>query len=209
MWDEQTGTVWTHLDGVALSGPLATRQLRILPLQTTTWGAWTAEHPATTVPRVETGYTYRQTRLGGSGLGRSFQETLPELDRRLPINELVIGVLAGSEARAFPIEATSNGAPMQDTVGGVPLAIFEDADGVPSLAYHRVLTDGRALDFVRREGALYDVQTGSRWSSRGLAVEGELAGVQLTFITSFFTEWYGWAAFHPETTIYVATGDDL
>ncbi len=31
---------------------------------------------------------------------------------------------------------------------------------------------------------------------------GELAGLQLTFVTSFFTEWYGWAAFHPETAIY-------
>jgi hypothetical protein len=35
-------------------------------------------------------------------------------------------------------------------------------------------------------------------------VEGELEGVQLAFVTSFLTEWYGWAAFHPETTIYEA-----
>jgi hypothetical protein len=37
-----------------------------------------------------------------------------------------------------------------------------------------------------------------------LAVEGELAGAQLTFGTSFFTEWYGWAAFHPDTTSHAA-----
>ena len=40
----------------------------------------------------------------------------------------------------------------------------------------------------------------------GLAIEGEFAGVQLAFVTSFFTEWYGWAAFHPETSIYEPPG---
>jgi hypothetical protein len=114
----------------------------------------------------------------------------------------VIGVLAGDGVRAFPLQSAPLDAPMQDLVGGVPLVILEDAGGIPSVAYHRALTDGRVLDFVRREGRVFDVQTGSRWNSAGRAVEGDLAGVQLSFVTSFFTEWYGWAAFHPETTIY-------
>ena len=76
--------------------------------------------------------------------------------------------------------------------------------GAPSLAYHRALSDGRVLRFERRDGAIHDVETGTRWSPSGLGLAGELAGVQLTFVTSFFTEWYGWAAFHPETGIYGA-----
>ena len=82
------------------------------------------------------------------------------------------------------------------------MVVLEDSQGIPSLAYHRLLTDGRVLDFERRGDAIYDVQTGSRWTSSGLAVEGDLAGVQLAFVTSFFTEWYGWAAFHPDSTIF-------
>ncbi len=89
---------------------------------------------------------------------------------------------------------------------GLPVVILEDAEGVPSLAYHRALSDGRVLQFERLDGAVYDVETGTRWSPTGLGLAGELAGVQLPFVTSFFTEWYGWAAFHPETTIY-ADGD--
>ena len=132
-----------------------------------------------------------------------FLDTLDEIDTRLPDNEFVIGVLAGDGARAFPIVRAPLDAPMQDTVGGVPVVVLEDSTGAPSLAYHRALTDGRTLDFERRaDGAIVDVQTGSTWSSGGLAVAGELAGVQLTFVTSFFTEWYGWAAFNPSTTIY-------
>jgi hypothetical protein len=197
MSNNVTDTVWSHLDGGAISGELQGTQLQIMALQTTTWASWVTEHPQTTVTAIDTGYRYRQTTVGRGGLSRTFQKTLPELDNRLSENTLVIGVLAGGESRAFPIVGATFDAPMQDSVNDIPLVILEDADRVPSLAYHRALTDGRVLDFERRDGAVFDVQTGSRWGSDGLAIEGELAGVQLTFVISFFTEWYGWAAFHP------------
>jgi hypothetical protein len=205
MVDERTGSVWSHLDGSAVGGEFRGRQLEIRPLQTTTWSAWVEQYPQTTVPVAESGYVYRQVRLGGSGLGYTFQQSLQEIDQRLAENELVIGVLAGDEARAFPIRRVPDDAPMQDAVAGVPVVILEGSDGIPSLAYHRALTDGRVLDFERRDGAIYDTQTGSRWNASGLAVEGELAGVQLAYVTSFFTEWYGWAAFHPHSAIYGAS----
>ena len=203
MVDNGTGSTWSHLDGSALSGLLAGEQLEIRPLQTTTWGAWLEEHPETTTVAIETGYNYSNVvRLGREGLRGGFIDTLDEIDQRLPESELVIGVLAANDAAAFPIGRVPANAPMQDSVGGVPVVVLEDAEGIPSLAYHRVLTDGRVLDFERRDGTITDVQTGTRWDSSGLAVEGDLTGVQLAFVTSFFTEWYGWAAFHPDTTIY-------
>ena len=45
-------------------------------------------------------------------------------------------------------------------------------------------------------------EDGTRWDASGAAVSGPLAGTTLEFITSFVTEWYGWAAYHPDTTIY-------
>ena len=104
MWDAATGSVWSHLDGNALEGDLAGERLTILPLQTTTWSAWVAEHPETTVPVMDTRYTYRRGSIGGARLGGTFLDTLPELDTRLPSNAFVIGVLAGDEAWAFPLE---------------------------------------------------------------------------------------------------------
>jgi hypothetical protein len=204
MWDDATGSVWSHLDGLAIGGPSAGRQLEILPLQTTTWAAWVEAYPATTVPHIETPWrgAYREPLLGLDSLSELFLDTLGELDERLDRGELVIGVLAGAEAVAFPIETPAEEAPMQAEVGGVPVVILEGDNGIPSLAYHRALTDGRVLDFGRAGGAIVDLQTGSVWNASGRAVSGELEGVQLTFVTSFFTEWYGWAAFHPETAIY-------
>ena len=206
MVDDVTGTVWSHLDGVAVAGELVGTQLEIRALQTTTWGSWVEEHPETTVPAVDTGYGYFRATVGRGGLSPTFLQTLPALDERLAENALVIGVLAGDQARAFPLSAVPADAPLQDVVGGVPVVILEDTGGIPSVAYHRALTDGRVLDFERRDGTIVDRQTGSRWNSMGLAIAGELAGVQLAFVTSFFTEWYGWAAFHPETSIYEPPG---
>ena len=207
MVDDHSGGAWSHLDGSALNGPLDGEQLDILPLQTTTWGAWLEQHPHSTTVDIATGYRYRErVNLGAAGLRGGFADTLGEIDPRLPESELVIGVLAGAGSEAFPLDRIPALAPMQDSVGDVPIVILEGSDGIPSLAYHRMLTDGRVLDFERRDGAIYDAETGSRWNASGLAVEGELAGVQLAFVTSFFTEWYGWAAFHPDTTIFGSDG---
>ena len=203
MWDDRTGTVWSHLDGRALSGELEGEFLDVLALHSTTWEAWVADHPDTTVIDIDTGFDYRENvRLAGGSLGRSFQASLDGIDERLPLNELVLGVLVGSEATALRIEGIRDDIPLHAEIDGVPLIILADANGEPSLAYHRALTDGTVLDFERfDDGTLHDTSTGSRWTSTGLAIEGELTGVQLTFITSFLSEWYGWAAFHPDTTI--------
>ena len=147
MVDDQTGTTWGHLDGLAVAGSLEGAQLPILPLQMTTWGAWVDANPATTVIDVDTGYAYReQVQLGRDALRGGFLNTLDGIDERLPAGELVIGVLAGSEAVAFPIEV-GTAMPRQVEVDGIPVVILEDANGVPSLAYHRALSDGRVLSF--------------------------------------------------------------
>ena len=183
--------------------------MEILPLPTTTWAAWRDQHPDTTVLDIATGYEGRYREeiwIGGDTLRQGFFETLDEVDERLPVGELVIGVLAGSGAAAFPLMEATDGNVMQAEVGGIPVVVLEDSEGAPSLAYHRALGDGRVLTFERRADGIYDVETGTRWAGDGMGEAGALVGVQLTFVRSFFTEWYGWAGFHPATTIY-ADGD--
>ena len=161
-----------------------------------------ADHPDTTVIGIDTGFEYRErVSLAGGSLGQTFTDSLDEIDERLPLNDLVLGVLVGQQATEFRIEAIRDDVLLATEVAGISLVILADAAGEPSLAYYRALTDGRVLDFERVDGAIRDAQTGSCWTSSGLATEGELAGVQLTFVTSFLSEWYGSAAFHPDTSI--------
>ena len=46
------------------------------------------------------------------------------------------------------------------------------------------------------------MESGSGWDACVIGGRGDLTGVQTAVGTSLFAEWYGWAAFHPDTTIY-------
>ena len=47
MMDEETKSLWSHVSGEALSGPLAGRRLESIPSVQTTWKEWVAAHPGT------------------------------------------------------------------------------------------------------------------------------------------------------------------
>ena len=70
--------------------------------------------------------------------------------------------------------------------------------------FDRTLEDGTVLDFVwdADNNALVDEQTGSTWNLFGEAIEGDLAGTELTQLISAPHYWFAWAAFHPETDVY-------
>ncbi len=52
------------------------------------------------------------------------------------------------------------------------------------------------------EGDEITHSTDSRFDLNGRATAGPLADSRLPFVTSFVSEWYGWVAYHPQTSIY-------
>jgi hypothetical protein len=109
--------------------------------------------------------------------------------------------------RAYPIK-TLRKLPgvVNDTLGEQPLSIFFEADTGTATAFSRLL-DGQLLTFEvrKRVGSrplIYDKETGSRWTIEGKAVSGTWAGRELTRLDSYMSEWYGWASYFPQTTIY-------
>jgi hypothetical protein len=55
-------------------------------------------------------------------------------------------------------------------------------------------------------GEVYDEQTRSVWNEMGEAVSGPLAGTQLAYVNSGIEEWYAFAAYHPNTEIFIGPG---
>ena len=204
MEDRQTGSVWTHYDGQVLTGPLAGSgiELPIQPMVHTTWADWLNQYPGTEVLDWYEEYAgnYRSVKPGTGGIGPQFQETILNWDDRLEQNELVLGVDTGEAERAYvmaalPIEPSV----IVDELGGEPIIVFADGGSSFALAYSP-LVDGVALEFTMNVG-WFSID-GSEWDAGGTAVSGSLVGTQLDFVTSFVTEWYGWAAYHPDTSIY-------
>lgn len=58
MFDEETGSLWSTLEGRPVVGELVDRGIELTsrPVVTTTWGEWKALHPATTVLSLDTGH---------------------------------------------------------------------------------------------------------------------------------------------------------
>lgn len=206
MSDRQTGSVWTHYDGTVLTGPLANggTRMQIEPMVQTRWADWSALHPETLVldwyPQFSNQYHTGAT-PGRAGLGAQFRNTLLHTDARLPENQLVLGAALGSAQRAYVLADFPAGlSVITDEFNGLPVVVFGERENNYALAFHPVVK-GRLLQFRAEAETIID-STGSQWDLNGRATAGTLAGSQLPFVTSFVSEWYGWVAYHPQTSIY-------
>ena len=202
MVDRETGTLWTHLDGKAIQGPLEGKRLTLIAVPHMTWGDWRASHPDTTVLSPDTPFQdrYRPVQIGVF----SRQEDLFG-DDRLASNALVVGVEVDNLFKGYSVEAlTEAGGVVNDTLASQPIVVFYDDDARTGLAFSRT-SDGQLLEFYNAASQgfeLRDRQTQSLWDREGNAISGPLAGTTLEFVPSFISEWYGWSAYHPESELF-------
>ena len=202
MTDRETGTLWTHFDGVSLSGPLLGERLKFLPMQITTWEEWQRLYPRTTVLDWNTGFQSRYRPITpGAAVGSDADFN----DSRLPVNALMIGVESNGQFKSFPHQLIDrDGYVVNDTVGGTPVAVFHAPVGGSGLAYSRVV-NGQTLTFQVEADSVNvysDKETGTLWTSAGFAISGPLAGTQLTSAVHTNELWFAWAAFNPDSQVY-------
>ena len=202
--DQETGSIWSPLTGVALAGDCLGNTLERLPLVLCTWAEWVQMHPDTLVLAKADSVLKPDHLPGDPMVGSRFRQTLPNgLDHRLPHNMLVLSVAVDGGACAYPLPVLSRvGIVLNDRLGETDLVIFHKPGFFYALAFSCRIDD-ILLKFAQNEaGEIYDHNTGTRWNLMGEAVAGTLAGSQLTYLPSGVTEWYAWAAYYPQTMIY-------
>lgn len=138
LYDDETGSLWHHLWGTALSGPRKGTQLRSLPTQMMTFAAWRAEHPDTLVlakpdpavdaRRMDTDPYAARNRTVAFGYG---------IDVDAP---------SGGVSRFFAF-GTMPGGIAEDDVGGVPVVVVKDPAATTGFAFDRRV-GGRTLSFA-------------------------------------------------------------
>ena len=204
MIDRETESVWTHLDGNAIEGPLKGQRLTILPAPQVTWGEWKELHPDAVVLSPDTPFRNRYRPVT---IGVFSQREAVYGDDRLSANELVVGVEANGQFKGYPLVALGPaGGVLNDELSGEPIVVLYERESRTGLAFSRALGN-RVLRFYNAsEGGfeLRDRETGSLWTRDGEAVSGPLSGAALEFVPSFISEWYGWSAYHPETDLHRA-----
>lgn len=233
MYDRSTQTVWLQIGGRAIKGPMTGQTLKTGPVMDTTWRQWRSLHPDTLVMSPQNPYRANYDPDGvmvPRGYDKLpapyFRKTITHRDKRLPDKEMVLAIalrggVAGSDQspapqpaapsyRAYPIRSlrSSSGA-VNDFMGPSPVAIFFERGSETAVALSRIL-DGQTLTFETRnrlngKPVFYDRETGSRWNIEGVAEEGLLIGKSLDRLDSTMSEWYGWAAYFPQTSIWNPT----
>ena len=205
MYDRETHSLWSHLTGGAIEGPLKGARLEVLAAMETTWSSWLRAYPSTKLlPHDFPGQTdvYRRYFANGDAgiLGRKRD------DHRLPAKALVVGVRIMDRPKAYALTAVVKARVVNDAVGDVPLVLFRTDDEAASVFRRDVA--GQSLTFQASAGDSFtDRQTNSTWDPvTGRAIDGALKGTSPSAVPAITSFWFGWFDFFPGTELYPAVG---
>lgn len=204
MVDRTTGSYWWQVAGTAIVGPLTDAALEPLPSVVATWTDWASLHSETLVLTRATGFSRPYERDAFAGYadiidsGRfPFPVGEAARDARLRPSALVVGVVINEVARAYPVESLID--PINDEVGGNQIVVFPTEGGATVFG---AVVDGETLRFELRNGDFVDVETGSVWTSSGVAVSGTRQGATLTAFPSRTTFWFAFVGAFPDVELH-------
>ena len=204
MFDRETGSLWSQIDGRAVQGPLLGQELQPLAAVHATWKEWKALYPDSLVlkKRGESDSSYDDYNRDPSRLGifgrRMKTSALPQKER-------ILGIRYGGAATAFVLKDIRQAGVVEAEVGGVPVVVASLGPSLPVVAFERRV-QGRVLHFTRTdasEPAFEDAETHSRWRvSDGQAIDGPLKGERLARVAAYPAFWFGWYGFFPDSAIW-------
>ncbi len=211
LFDRATDSLWSQMRVQSVCGTLSSTAPALLPVVQSTWAAWKALHPDTTVVSFDTGFqrNYNQYPYGNYDQLGDNSLLFPQsfVDPRRPMKELVLGVREGAAARAWPYGALGDRAAVNDAIAGRAVLVIFDRAGQLALAFDRDVA-GRRLSFEVVEGTQFpfhvqDRETGTLWDLTGTAVAGPLTGSHLNQVATYSAMWFAWAAFNRDTELFL------
>ncbi|NQW03985.1 MAG: DUF3179 domain-containing protein [Acidobacteria bacterium] len=208
MFDRETMSLWSTLDGRPVVGALAGQPLTLeaFPVVTTTWGEWKEQHPQTTVLSIETGYD----RDYGEGVAyREYFDSdrlmfrVPRPDTRLKNKAEVLGVLVpavggGRQAAAFSADFLARTRVHHETLEGRTFVVLTSPKGANRVHDVGAVTIRRWVsDTIVADAA------GRRWvvTEDALMPEASRSASALPRVPAFRAFWFGWHAQFPETLL--------
>jgi hypothetical protein len=207
MFDEESGSLWSTLDGKPVVGALVGSglTLEMEPVVTTTWGEWRRSHPQTTVLSLATGFD----RDYGDGVAyRDYFATdrlmfrVPRLDTRLNNKDEVLGLLlpaigGGRQAIAFFVGFLQANRVFHGTYEGRTLVVLTTPGGA-----NRVYESGVVRVVKWQDAETVVDSAGRRWrvTEGGLVGQGD-GPANLPRVPAARAFWFGWYAQFPETVL--------
>lgn len=216
MYDRETDSLWQQITGEGIVGAMTGQQLKMIASQTIPFRLLMEQHPDAKILSRDTGYA----RAYGENpyVGYESTEQLMFPARRssgVRLKERLVAIVRDGRAKAYPFELLRRSGVVGDEIGGDPYVIFF-REGMRSALEDRVIAesrergaatvffpevDGRRLTFQQRDGRIVDEEIGSTWNLLGVAVDGPLAGRQLTPVPHQVAFAFAWLVFQPDTEV--------
>ncbi len=221
MYDRLTESLWTHYNGEAIAGLATSERLRAISSPLLGWAEFKEAFPdGVVLDRNNTGYS----RAYGANPYVDYDNPsrFPflfqgELDDQIGAQRRVAGVSIDGAAKAWTLEAISGGASRatHDMVGEQSVVVFWKSGQATALESDRIdggrdvgsvgvfLSEagGQTLTFAGQGEAFVDEQTNSTWNVFGHAIDGPLAGANLTEVPHLDTFWFAWFSYNPGTDL--------
>ena len=225
MWDRQTESLWQQITGEAIVGELAGTELEFIPSPILAWEDFRAQFPDGKVLSRDQGIFPPELydRQPYAGYDSSTQPFLfrGTIDDRYAAMERVVAVRISGTNKAYPFSVISEERAVNDEVAGTPILVVFGADDTASvldtgdvttgrgvgvgLAFQRTVGD-RVLTFDALGGDRFmDRETETVWDLFGNAMEGPLAGEELTPVVNTNELWFAWAAFNADSPVYTGS----
>jgi len=201
--DATTQSWWQQATGVAIAGPLKDNHLTEIPSAQSSLAQWLQQYPDSKILQPDTAFNKQYDALADYDKG-TIKGSLERRDSgSWKAKSWVVGILSGGKARAYDWNELVSHPLIEDTLGGLPIAVVLGADSVTFHGWSRRI-GGQDLSFEKLpgQGLLKDTNTGSTWNSNGLCIEGKLKDQQLAALPAYQEFWHSWSNFHPSTSRY-------
>jgi hypothetical protein len=207
MRDEQTGTYWQQITGLAVSGPLAGRRLTLVSADELTFALWRTEQPHGTVLNDVPRYTADYAPENWDVRMAKARTVISYAQAGLKARDVMLGIHASGASRAFPCAAVLKEKLIQDRIGSEPIVLVVGGDNRSVRVFRRSIPGiSETPEFYRiadnTNGLMMDAPTGSRWTFQGCAIAGKLKGTCLDQIDVIKDYWFDWRNYNPATTVY-------
>ena len=210
MYDRETGSLWSHMTGECLDGPLKGETLdMIASTPIVKWKTWRAEHPDTKVLTIRGREDQRRDNYWDyHGSSRTGLFPPEHKDRTLRNKDLVIGVSLNGAQKAYPLskkhwKTSTKGSwkLIQDTLAGIPILVYHDPDNFTSAVYQRKVGE-KTLEFGPETSGLRAAdRTGVEWN---LLTGRGTDRKRLKPVPHLNVYWFAWVDFYPDASLHGA-----
>ena len=202
MYDRNTDSQWSQALGMAITGQMTSQTLKRIPFDVARWSDWKSLYPDTLVLTTDTGFSRA---YGSDPYGNYYTDSrvifpVENKDERLFLKEKILGFDNGIY-KAYKLSDVEKNKIINDDVGDKKIVLISLYPEM-ARAFNRIV-DEQILEFEYSNGQIIDIQTKSKWNFDGMSIEGQLKGKKLqreVFNPGF---WFEWAAFHPDTLLYL------